>query len=339
MQVFGLPRHVTRNGRGASRLLDAETPNIEAERRRDAVARWRNAMCAGLNAEEAAQAVAVPRSTLYRWEKAPVPKSRRPHRARRNSWSPALRAEVERLRVDFPMWGKDKLGPILRNQGFAVSNATVGRIITSLIARGRVPRVKDLIGKAPRKTPPTKRPHAIRKPKDVSFKKPGDVIQIDTVSISLGPNRAVKHFDAYDVHAKWTVAKPYRKATAKNAADFLDKVTAEMPWPVKAIQIDGGSEFMAEFEEACKDRRIPLYVLPPRSPKLNGAVERCNGAWRYEFYAVADLPNDIDKIAESVDAFQHLYNHFRPHGALDGKTPNQYLQICRAKETAESHMS
>jgi len=339
MQVFGLPRHITRNGRGASRLLDAKTPNIEAERRRDAVARWRNAMRAGLSAEQAAQAVAVPRATLYRWEKAPVPKSRRPHRMRRNSWSPALRTEVERLRDDFPMWGKDKLGPILRNQGFAVSNATVGRIITSLIARGRVPRVAELIGKAPRKTPPKKRPHAIRKPKDVTFEKPGDIIQIDTVSISLAHNRTVKHFDAYDVHAKWTVAKPYRKATAKNAADFLDKVTAEMPWPVKAIQIDGGSEFMAEFEEACKDKKIPLYVLPPRSPKLNGAVERCNGAWRYEFYAVTDLPNDINKIAEHVDAFQHLYNHVRPHGALDGKTPNQYLQICRAKETSESHMS
>jgi transposase InsO family protein len=339
MQVFGLPGHVTRNGRRASRLLDAQTPSIEAARRRAAVARWHGARRAGLNADQAARAVGVPRATLYRWDKAPEPKSRRPHRLRRNSWSPALRAEVERLRLDFPMWGKDKLGPILRDRGFAVSNATVGRIIKSLIARGRVPRVTDLIRKATRKTPPNKRPHAIRKPKHVSFEKPGDVIQIDTVSITLAPNRAVKHFDAYDVHAKWTVAKPYRNATAKNAADFLEKVTAEMPWPVKAIQIDGGSEFMAEFEAACAAKQIPLYVLPPRSPKLNGAVERCNGAWRYEFYACRELPNDINKIAQHVDAFQHLYNHFRPHAALDGKTPNQYLQICRANERPESHMS
>lgn len=339
MQVFGLPGHITRNGRRASRLLAAKPPNIEAARRRDAVARWRNAMRAGLNAEQAAQAVGVPRATLYRWEKAPVPKSRRPHRMRRNSWSPALRAEVERLRLDFPMWGKDKLGPILRDRGFAVSNATVGRIIESLIARGRVPRVTDLIGKATRKTAPNKRPHAIRKPRDVSFEKPGDIIQIDTVSVTLAPNRAVKHFDAYDVHAKWTVAKPYRNATALNAADFLDKVTAEMPWPVKAIQIDGGSEFMAEFEAACAARAIPLYLLPPRSPKLNGAVERCNGAWRYEFYALVDLPDKIDKIADQVDAFQHLYNHHRPHGALAGLTPKQYLDKCRANEQPASHMS
>ena len=136
-----------------------------------------------------------------------------------------------------------------------------------------------------------------------------------------------------------TVAKPYAQATAANAADFLQKVTAEMPWPIKAIQIDGGSEFMAEFETACRDNHIPLYVLPPRSPKLNGAVERCNGAWRYEFYATVDLPTNIDKIAEHVDAFQYLYNHHRPHGALGGLTPNEYLKICRDRITQPSHMS
>ena len=338
MQVFGLPAHIIRSARRASRLLDAETSNIAAARRRDVLARWHGARRAGLTAEQAARAVGVPRATLFRWAKAPVPKSRRPHRMRPKNWSPALRMEAERLRLDRPLWGKEKLGPILRGQGFSVSNATVGRIIQSLIARGRVPRVGDLIRKVARRTQPKKRPHAIRKPSDVTFQKPGDVIQIDTVSVTLSPKLSIKHFDAYDVHPKWTVAKPYRNATASKAADFLDKVTAEMPWPIKAIQIDGGSEFMAEFEEACAAKAIPLYVLPPRSPKLNGAVERCNGAWRYEFYAVVDLPDDIHKIAEHVDSFQHLYNHFRPHGALDGMTPNQYLQTCRAKVSPPSHM-
>jgi putative transposase len=140
-------------------------------------------------------------------------------------------------------------------------------------------------------------------------------------------------------HAKWTVAKPYRGATARNAADFLDKVLAEMPLPVKAIQIDGGSEFMAEFELACANKNLPLYVLPPRSPKLNGGVERCNGAWRYEFYACVELPTNLAKIAQHVDAFQHLYNHHRPHGALAGKTPADYLSVRRAKQTPPAHMS
>ncbi len=106
MQVFGLPGHIIRNGRAASCLLAAQSPDIEAARRRDAVARWRRAMRDGLDGERAAQAVGVPRSTLYRWEKAPEPRSRRPNRPRRPQWPPALVEAVAALRADNPMWGK-----------------------------------------------------------------------------------------------------------------------------------------------------------------------------------------------------------------------------------------
>ena len=117
MQVFGLPAQIIRNGGAASRLLAAKTPNIEAERRRDAVARWRRAMSDGLSAGRAAQAVGVPRSSLYRWEKDATPKSRRPGRVRPKTWTPALKQAIERLRLDFPMWGRAKLGPLVRAEG------------------------------------------------------------------------------------------------------------------------------------------------------------------------------------------------------------------------------
>ena len=138
MQVRGLPRQIIRNGRAAARLLAAKTPNIEAERRRAAVARWRRAVSDGLTAEAAARAVGVPRSTLYRWEKDATPKSRRPRRVRPRTWTSELRQAVERLRQDFPMWGRAKLGPLVRAEGFAVSDATVGRIIADPAAHGVV---------------------------------------------------------------------------------------------------------------------------------------------------------------------------------------------------------
>ena len=50
-----------------------------------------------------------------------------------------------------------------------------------------------------------------------------------------------------------------------------------MPFPVKAIQVDGGAEFEAIFEAECQRRDIKVFVLPPRSPKLNGGVERVQG--------------------------------------------------------------
>ena len=51
---------------------------------------------------------------------------------------------------------------------------------------------------------------------------------------------------------------------------------ARAPFAVQSIQVDGGSEFMAEFEEAGASQGIPLYVLPPDSPQLSGGVKRSN---------------------------------------------------------------
>ena len=277
-----------RSARSASRLLAAKTPDIEAERRRDAVARWLMARAAGLTAEATARAVGASRSTLHRWRKRAAPLSRRPRRLRGPNRPAGAQAAVERLRLDFPMWGKAKIGPLVRELGFAVSDATVGRILGDRRARPPAQARAALGGEKA----------ALRRAQareNVAFQKPSDVVQIDTLSISILPGQAIKQFTAYDPFAKWTVARPYKRATAKNAAEFLDRVRAQMPDPVRAIQIDGGSEFMAEFEKACADAKIPLYLLPPRSPKLNGAVERCNGAWRYEFYACSDLPSTSTK--------------------------------------------
>ena len=99
MQVFGLPGHLIRNGRRASRLIDAQPPSSAAAIRGDALTRWRRAMAKGLTAEEAAEIVAVPRSTLYRWAKAVEPKSRRPHRVRWTHHHPEYSGQ-ERRRHD-----------------------------------------------------------------------------------------------------------------------------------------------------------------------------------------------------------------------------------------------
>ena len=75
-----------------------------------------------------------------------------------------------------------------------------------------------------------------------------------------------------------------RRAIAHNAKPFLDKLATDLPLPIATIQIDGGSEFKADFERECKRRGLAFVEIPLRSPQLNGHVERNNGAWRCEFY-------------------------------------------------------
>jgi putative transposase len=339
MQIRGLPRHVIRNARDASRLLDAQTPDIEAARRRDALARWTAARAGGLTAGLAANVVGVPLANLYRWRKKVVPASRRPKQPRRPVWPSELVQAVERLRLDFPMWGKDKLAPLLAKQGFKTSVSTVGRILAHLVKRGVVDPVPVLRGRKLTYARKPKRKWAVRLPRDITASKPGGLVQLDTVHLSLGPANPVRQFTAYCPVAKWTVAKAFRRATASAAALFLDKLVADMPFKVEAIQVDGGSEFMAEFETACQSRGLKLYVLPPKSPQMNGGVERCNGAWRYEFYAAYELPATVEDLNPIIDSFQHLYNHHRPHGALGGLTPSEYRSSQQAREASVSHIA
>ena len=111
--------------------------------------------------------------------------------------------------------------------------------------------------------------------------------------VNVAPDKAVKHFTAYDPVAKWTVALVAGRATARCAAALLDKLIAEVSFRIEGIQVDGGSEFRAEFEDACRERNLCLFVLPPKRPQLNGHVERAQGSWRYEFYGVEDLPSRL----------------------------------------------
>ena len=98
-----------------------------------------------------------------------------------------------------------------------------------------------------------------------------------------------------------------------------------LPFAVKAIQVDGGSEFMAEFEAACAEQGLALFVLPPRSPKLNGRVERRNGTARREFWELYDGDLELPPLQAALRAWEEDYNHERPHQALGYLTPAEHL--------------
>ncbi|MDH7487879.1 MAG: integrase core domain-containing protein, partial [Anaerolineae bacterium] len=105
----------------------------------------------------------------------------------------------------------------------------------------------------------------------------------------------------------------------------VDEILERMPFPVKAIQVDGGSEFCAEFEQACKERGIEMFVLPPRSPKLNGSVERANRTHIEEFYEGYPMIYTVAGIRAAQSEWEEIYNTVRPHQALGYLTPLQYL--------------
>ena len=168
---------------------------------------------------------------------------------------------------------------------------------------------------------------------------PGQAVQVDTLTVSLRPGRTVRHFTAVDRLSRWGCGMAASNATAASAARFLDKLVRQAPFSVEAVQVDGGSEFMAEFEAACGDRNITLAVLPPKSPKQNGRVERMQATLRNEFYNVQDTAVNVSGLRPLIDEYMELYNGWRPHDSLDGMTPDEYLESRRIGETPPLHMS
>ena len=166
----------------------------------------------------------------------------------------------------------------------------------------------------------------MRKPKQYAVSEPGDLVEVDTLDVRPVPGVTFKQFTARDVVSRWDVIQAHTRATASAATAFLDTLQHRMPFPIRAVQVDGGSEFAAEFELACQQRGLHLFVLPPRSPKLNGAVERANRTHTEEFYQVTACSLEMKKLNRELRHWEKIYNTVRPHQALGYLTPQQFLR-------------
>jgi putative transposase len=98
-------------------------------------------------------------------------------------------------------------------------------------------------------------------PSSTRFPGPGDLVQVDTLDVRPVPGVVFKQFTARDVISRWDVIQAHGRATAYAASQFLETLLHRMPFPIRALQVDGGSEFAAEFEQACQRRGAPLVRL------------------------------------------------------------------------------
>lgn len=285
----------------------------------------------GHNARLTCRHYGISPQTFYRWKRrydadhleTLEGRSHRPRRVRPPTYSVELVSAVVRLRERYPRWGKNKLVILLEREGYRVSASTVGRILSYAKRRGILKEpIPNYVSARKRLR---KRPYAMRKPKDYHATAPGDIVQLDTLDLRPLPGMLLKHFTAHDVVCKWDVMNVYHQASAATAAHFLDILEARMPFPIRAIQVDGGSEFESIFEDVCQRRGIRLFVLPPRSPKLNGGVERAHRTHIEEFYEVTDSTFELAKLRQDLLEWETTYNTVRPHQALGYLTPVRFL--------------
>lgn len=293
----------------------------------------------------ALQTLEVSRASYYRWKKSYAQfgleglenASKAPIRKRNPSWSNSVEQRIYHLRKQFPLWGKAKIAVKYRSDFKEnISESTVGRIIKKLVSQSKVMPVRFMYGRKDVKRR-VFNSHAQRWRYGMKAKQPGELIQVDHMTVEMPGFGYVKHFNAVCPTTKYAVYQVYKEATSKNAADFLEHMKKSFPFPLVSIQVDGGSEFMGDFEKATFDAHIPLYVLPPRSPKFNSHVERSNATAKYEFYKQYEGAQNMHLLRKSLQKFAHFYNSVRPHQGINLLTPQRFYEKLNT-EALKSHM-
>lgn len=158
---------------------------------------------------------------------------------------------------------------------------------------------------------------------------PGHHIQVDVKFLNFNSpdGKKVKRFQytAVDDATRIRALRIYKRHNQKNAIDFIDYVIEKFPFRIHTVRTDNGHEFQAKFHWHVEDLGIRYVYLKPRSPNLNGKVERSHSTDKQEFYQLLTYTDDVD-VNEKLAEWERFYNFDRPHGGLKGKTPYEILR-------------
>ncbi len=116
-----------------------------------------------------------------------------------------------------------------------------------------------------------------------------------------------------------------KRHTQANAIDFIDYVVEKFPFRIRTIRTDRGHEFQALFHWHVADQGMEHVYIKPRTPQLNGKVERSHRTDKDEFHQLLTYKDDVD-LEEKLAVWERFYNFDRPHGAHGGKTPYEALR-------------
>lgn len=253
--------------------------------------------------------VGISRPTLRKWLKRYQEsgidglndRSRKPHNSPNTKLNLDLLKKIRHYREVRQLGARRIQLELIRNESLQLSLATIHKALHKIDAK------------------PLIRPKKRKQVKRYEMEIPGQRIQMDVTKIRAG----LYQYTAIDDCTRYRVLSLYKRKTAKNTLDFIDKVIEEMPFPIQVVQTDRGGEFFAlKVQKMLMKYSIKFRPIKPYSPHLNGKVERSQQTDLQEFYATIDLENiSFEELDEELGYWQHHYNWYRPHSALGGMTP------------------
>jgi transposase InsO family protein len=263
------------------------------------------------------------RQAYYKWKKrfdehgdtGLVDRSRRPLRSPKAT-PPEAVSKILYLRQNYH-FGPRKISDYLKRfHSVSVAGGSVHRILRSH-GLNRLPANQKF------------RQHA-RRWKRYEKAQPGLRLQMDVKFLERIPRTKTRlyQFTAIDDCTRIRVLKIYDACNQSTAISFVDDVIRRLPFRIQVVQTDNGAEFQSKFHWHLQELDIQHVYIRPRTPRLNGKVERSHRVDNQEFYQLLDkdgVSDDIYLFNKKLREWEDYYNYHRPHGALGGQTPYERL--------------
>lgn len=274
-------------------------------------------------------AFGVKKSTLYDWRKvfitskkqinSLVPKSTRPNNLRVMTVDSKFVEFIRSVRENYGNVSKYKLKIFVDEYSKEIGLKTIS---TSVI--GKVIKRKHFFyetrTKAKRKKFRLLSPRIKRSPKEVI---PG-YVEMDSIIIYLF-GRKYCFSTVIDIVTKFAWCKLIPTLSSSYSKQALTEFRKLYTHQLRIVQTDNGSEFLGEFNFYLEQQNIKHEFIYPRSPKINGVVERFNRTIQEEFLErQAEIDYDIKLFNQKLTNYLIWYNTKRPHQSLNYMTPKSY---------------
>lgn len=275
------------------------------------------------------EAFKVGKSTLYDWKLgyersgkkllSLVPKKTRPKLVRQMTTDWRLVQFIREFREQYGNIGEKKIKIFLDEYALELGIKTISsRTISKIIKR------KNIYFDPPKQSKRKNKFSRDRTKKSPKVAAPG-YVEMDSVVVYID-NLRHNFMCSIDVNTKFAHVRKVKTLSSKQAKLTFQEFQHLSPHPIHTVQTDNGSEFFKTFHQYLEEQQIKHQFIYPKSPKINGVVERFNRTIQEEFINRNDETCfDLEAFQVKLTGYLDWYNYKRPHAALNYQSPMQFI--------------
>lgn len=200
---------------------------------------------------------------------------------------------------------------MLRREGFAVNHKRVHRIYRAEGLQLRARRKRGV--------------RYVRGQAVTPVSRPDERWSLDFVHDTLSNGRKFRALTIVDDFTRESIAiETDFSLTGKRVIRVLSRLAGERTLP-PTLKFDNGTEFTSNAVLGwAAQAKIDLHFIEPGKPTQNASVESFNGRFRDELLNEHCFPT-IFHARAAIETWRLDYNLRRPHTALNGLTPAEFI--------------